>query len=236
MVSPSRQRLPQLPSRETLGDSTQLHFLPRLSCGQSSQSQPSVLRFPNLNIPFGKEHLLRLMHQRCGYEERQRSTGGGGVEEKHSTLVRPHAGLTWMEGACLPRCWQSQLSVDHLGRGFEDEEDLSFRPSGPRVPNLLRSSVSWPWAAAAPDKIRSTTNRNCETGNMKQGQVQTKEPVGLKSRIKSLTWAVEWKEDFCFHTFWIMAKMIHKPLVKPSKNISTLINSQLYFQQSICAF
>lgn len=42
---------PQLPSRETPGNSTQLRFLPRLSCGQHSQSQASALRFQNLNIP-----------------------------------------------------------------------------------------------------------------------------------------------------------------------------------------
>lgn len=42
---------PQLPSRETLGDSTQLRFLPRLSCGRRSQSKVSALGFQNLNIP-----------------------------------------------------------------------------------------------------------------------------------------------------------------------------------------
>lgn len=48
---PKPPKTPQLPSRETLGDSTQLRFLPRLSCGQHSQSQASALGFQNLNIP-----------------------------------------------------------------------------------------------------------------------------------------------------------------------------------------
>lgn len=48
---PKPPQTPQLPSRETLGDSTQLQFLPRLSCGHHSQSQAGALRFQNLNIP-----------------------------------------------------------------------------------------------------------------------------------------------------------------------------------------
>lgn len=49
--SPKPPKPPQLPSRETLGDSTQLRFLPRLSCGWRSQSQSTALEFQNLNIP-----------------------------------------------------------------------------------------------------------------------------------------------------------------------------------------
>lgn len=36
---PKPPKTPQLPSREKLGDSTQLRLLPRLSCGRRSQSQ-----------------------------------------------------------------------------------------------------------------------------------------------------------------------------------------------------
>lgn len=48
---PKPPKTPQLPSREKLGDSTQLRLLPRLSCGPSSQSQAGDLGFQNLNIP-----------------------------------------------------------------------------------------------------------------------------------------------------------------------------------------
>lgn len=48
---PKPPKTPQLPSREKLGDSTQLRLLPRLSCGPPSQSQAADLGFQNLNIP-----------------------------------------------------------------------------------------------------------------------------------------------------------------------------------------
>lgn len=113
---PKLPKTPQLPSRETLGDSTQLHFLPRLSCGQSSQSQPSVLRFPNLNIP------RRSFRWRAPVEAnasavrlwgRQWSTGGGGVEENTPPFLDHMQSSPEWRGV-----FAAMLTISAVGRSF----------------------------------------------------------------------------------------------------------------------
>lgn len=100
---PKPPKTPQLPSRETLGDSTQLHFLPRLSCGQSSQSQPSALRFPNLNIPrwsFRKRAPVEANASGVRLWGRKGGVGGAGGEktvDPSRTTCSPHLN----EGLCV---------------------------------------------------------------------------------------------------------------------------------------
>lgn len=108
---------------------------------------------------------------------------------------------------CLLWCWQLQLFVDHFAYTFEDK-DLTFYLSGPWMPNLLRSSVD--------PELHSWQNLVNNKQETRTGSEKRYRP-GLNTRFKSFTFAFEWNnKDFRCHTFWIMAKMTHKHLVKPT--------------------
>lgn len=100
---PKPPKTPQLPSRETLGNSTQLRSVPRLSCGQHSQSQASALRFQNLNIPkwsFQKRAPVEANASAVQLWGRQWGTGSGASE---NCRPRPHQspGTSLCEWVCV---------------------------------------------------------------------------------------------------------------------------------------
>lgn len=88
---PKPPKTPQLPSREKLGDSTQLRLLPRLSCGPLSQSQSRDLGFQNLNIPKRSFQTRTCWGQCISGKVMSEAVGHGwlwgGSREKTSTLV-----------------------------------------------------------------------------------------------------------------------------------------------------
>lgn len=164
--SPKPPKPPQLPSRETLGDSTQLRFLPRLSCGRHSQSQGCALRFQNLNIPkwsFQKRAPVGANASAVQLWGRQWGTRGGGGGVSGKTKVNPNRSTPcwWVHAGCdVNKCSSpSKRFINRCDQGQEYEFEVWAEGlAGLQVSDLLRSSVSWPHAGGVLSRIRSTSN------------------------------------------------------------------------------
>lgn len=167
MVSPSCQWLPSSPPEKRWVTAHSCDVYPGLSCAQNNQSQTSILRFQNLNLP--KWSVQKTAPVQLNASVGQLWGRQCGTSRKQQTPTILHTVAIWVNGCVC--CDANKCSCFY--KGVVNRSEHAYEPvrrwldEELRVSDLLRSSVSWPWTGYVLSRIRSTSNwATCQSENM----------------------------------------------------------------------